>query len=339
MKEIIDAIKNKLTDNKEENVKILLEELEKNKNNKEVHDAIYKMIFENLPENLQGNLVRNINQSKFEERLREIQELIVHKKFEKALDYLDMSIEKIEPVYEDDEFVYKTFHSPFEAYLYGCMREDKTKAIKNSELDFGVFHKFRGIILNELGRYEEAEAEFVESLKWNSLDFEAIFSYAETLYKLEKYDEFLKLNQDTLKIAYTNYQIAKCIHNIGLYYMSKGDKESDLIAYNIISYSLAFEETDYAYRDLNIVCEKYDMPKRIAKEKDVIKAIKKVKLPEAPDGDLLKLLVGIARSFINVNDEFAVYIFRIIYNLTHDEVAKSYIKAGEAAIQAKRSKK
>ena len=60
MKEIIDAIKNKLTDNKEENVKILLEELEKNKNNKEVHDAIYKMIFENLPENLQGNLVRKI---------------------------------------------------------------------------------------------------------------------------------------------------------------------------------------------------------------------------------------------------------------------------------------
>lgn len=339
MKEIIDAIKKRMTDDKEANQKILLEELEKNKNNKEVHSAIFKMIFENLPENLQDNLVRNINQDKFEERLKEIQELIVHKKYERALEYLDMSIEKINPVYEDDEFVYKTFHSPFEAYLYAKMREDSSKKIKNSELDYGVFHKFRGIILNELGRYEEAEAEFVESFKWNPLDFEAIFTYAETLYKLKKYDEFLKWNIDTLKKSYTNYQIAKCLHNIGLYYMALGDKESDITGYNIISYSLAFDETEYAYRDLNTICEKYNMPKRIAKEKDVLKTLKKEKLPEVPDGDLLRKLVEMARSFMNVNDEFAVYIFKIIYNITHDEVTKEYIKAGENAIQQKRSKK
>ena len=339
MKETIDAIKKRMTDDKEANTKILLEELEKNKNNKEVHNDILKMIYENLPENLQGNLVRNINQSKFEERLKEIIELITHKKYEKALNYLDMAIEKIEPVYEDDEYVYKTFHSPFEAYLYAKVLYKGDKKIKNSELDFGVYHKFRGIVLYELKRYEEAEAEFVESFKWNSLDFEAIFSYADTLYKLGKYDEFLKLNLDTIKIAYTNFHIATCYHNIGLYYMSLGTKEGDINAYNIISFSIAFEETEYAYRDLNTICEKYNMPKTIAKQKDVLKTIKKEKLPEAPDSDLLKKLVEMARSFINVNDEFAVYIFNIIYKITHDPVTKEYIKAGEAAIQAKRSKK
>ncbi len=339
MKEIIDAIKNKLTDDKEANTKILLEALEKNKNNKEVCDAIFKMIYENLPENLQDNIVRNINQEKFEERLVEIQELVAHKKYEKALNYLDRSIEKIEQISEDDKYVYKTFHSPFEAYLYAKTREDKTKQIKNSELDFGVFHKFRGIILSELGRYEEAEKEFVESFKWNSLDFEAIFSYADVLYKLKKFDEYLKFNFDTLKIAHTNYQIGMCYHNIGRYYLSLGTKEGDINAYNIISFSISFDETPYAYKDLNTICEKYNMPKTLAKEKDVLKTIKKEKLPEAPDGELLRTMIDMARSFINVNDEFAVHIFKIVYNLTHDEVTKQYIKAGEQVIREKRSKK
>ena len=327
MKEIIDAIKKRMTDDKELNQKILLEELEKNKNNKEVHNTIYKLIFENLPENLQDNLVRNINQTKFEERLKEIQELVQNKKYERALEYLDMAIDKIVPVYEDDEYVYKTFHSPFEAYLYAKIRNDgSTKKIKNSELDFGVFHKFRGVILFELGRYEEAAAEFVESFKWNPLDFEAIFTYADTLYKLEKYDEYLKLNLDTIKKAFTNWQIAMCFHNIGRYYLSLGTKEGDINAYNIISYSIAFDETEYAYRDLNTICERYNMPKSLAKEKDVIKTVKKEKLPEAPDGELLKKLVEMAQSFINVNDEFAVFIFKVIYNITHDPVTNEYPK-------------
>lgn len=339
MKEIIDAIKNKLTDDKEANTKILLDALDENKDNKEVCDAIFKLIYENFPKDIQNKIVRNVNQEKFEERLKEIQELVSHKKYDRALGYLDKSIEQLEQINEDDKYVYKTFHSPFEAYLYAKIREDKTKQIKNSELDFGVFHKFRGVILFELGRYEEAEKEFLESFKWNPLDFEAIFTYADTLYKLKRFDEYLKLNVDSMKKAYTNFQIAMCYHNIGRYYLSFETKDGDINAYNIISLSIAFDETPYAYKDLNTICEKYNMPKTLAKEKDVLKTMKKEKLPEAPDGELLKTMVDMARSFININDEFAVFIFKIVYNLTHDEVTKQYIKTGEQVIREKRSKK
>lgn len=337
MKEICDAIEKKLTDNKEENIKYLRSELEKNKNNKEVVNFIFKKLFENLPENLQDNLVRNINQEKFEERLKEIQELIAHKKYERALDYLDMSIQKIEKVYEDDDYIYKTFHSPFEAYLYAYRREDKTKRIKNSELDFGVFHKFRGLILNELGRCDEAQYDFLESFKWNELDFEAIFGYAETLYKLGFYEDYLKWNLKTLKIAYTNFAIAMCYHNIGKYYMAKGTKEDDLKAFNIISYSISFEETEYAYRDLNTICEKYNLPKTLAKEREIFKTLEKEKLPQSPDLDLCKDLFEIAKSFINGNDQFALFVFRVLYNLTHDETVKAYIAAGEKAVKEKKA--
>ena len=68
MKEIIDSIQKKLTDDKEANTHMLLEELEKNKNNQEVVKAIYKMLYDNLPEDLQDNFVKNINQEKFHER-------------------------------------------------------------------------------------------------------------------------------------------------------------------------------------------------------------------------------------------------------------------------------
>ena len=339
MKEICDAIEKRLTDDKEENKKILLEELDKNKNNKEVCDFIFKKLFENLPENLQDNLVRNINQEKFEERLREIQELIVHGKFERALEYLDMSIQKIEKVYEDDEYVYKTFHSPLEAYLYATSREDQSKKIKNSELDFGVFHKFRGLILNGLGRFDEAQYDFLESFKWNNMDFEAIFGYADTLYKLGFYDDYLRYNLNTLKIAYTNYAVAMCYHNIGRYFISKNTKEDDMKAYNIISYSIYFDETEYAYRELNTICERYNMTKALAKKKDIDKTMEKEKLPFGPDMDLVKRLVAIAKSFINVNDNFALDVFRVVYNLTHDEITMQYIKAGEEAIKAKRTQK
>ena len=249
-----------------------------------------------------------------------------------------MSIDKIQKVYEDDEYVYKTFHSPFEAYLYAVRREDQTKKIKNSELDFGVFHKFRGLILNELGRCDEAQYDFLESFKWNPMDLEAIFGYADTLYKLGFYEDYLKWNIDTLKNAYSNFSIAMCYHNIGRYYMAKNTKEDDMIAYNIISFSIYFEETEYAYRDLNTICERYKMPKTLAKERDIKKTIQKENLPMAPDVDLVKQLIQIAKSFINVNDEFALYVFRIVYNLTHDEVAKAYIEAGEKAIKEKKAK-
>ncbi|MCR5308461.1 MAG: hypothetical protein K6E24_05655, partial [bacterium] len=163
MKEIIESIQKNLTGDSEKDTPYLLEQLEKYRDNIAVSNEIYKMLFDTLPKNLQENFVSNIKQSKFEQRLRETQELVVNKKYQKALDYLDMAIEHIHPVYEDEKYVYKTYHNPLDAYISAINREDKTKLVKNSELDFGVFHKFRGIILYNLGRLEEAEKEFVES--------------------------------------------------------------------------------------------------------------------------------------------------------------------------------
>lgn len=335
MKEIIDSIRAKLTDDKEANTKMLLEELEKNKNNKEVVNEIYKMLYETLPEDLQNNFVKNINQEKFQERMKEIQELIADKQYDRSLKYLDMAIDKLEQIHEDDNNIYMTFHDPFTAYLYAYNREDKAemkKIIKNAPVDFGVYYKFKGLILNELKRFAEAEEAFVESLKWNPLDFETVFGYAKALYELKKYDEFLKLNRDTLDMAYMNYAIASCYHNIGKYYLTKNTKEDDIKAYNIISYSISFSETDYAYKDLDDICVKYKMPKELAKEKDVFNTLKSEDIQPGPSEKLVRQLIDIARSFIGKQDKFALQVFKVIYQLTHDEITLEYIKAGERAI-------
>lgn len=336
MKEIIESIKKGYTGDYETDTQYLLSQMDKYKDNQPVIKEIYKLLYELLPQNIKDNFVRSINQKKFEERLREIQELVSNKQFKRALDYLDMAIEKIEKVYEDDKNVYMTFHNPFEAYYYSVIREDKTKTIKNAELDFGTFYKFRGIILDNLKRYEEAEADLLESFKWNPLDFEAIFEYAECLYNQKKYEEFLKYNLDTLKHAFTNYAIAMCYHNIGLYYMAKGTKKDDFIAYDVISYSISFEETDYAYRDLNTICEKYKMKKELAKQEDIFACLKKNKLPLSPNEELVMRLIGIAQRFMNVNDEFALQVYRLIYQLTHDDITLEYIKAGEKIVASKK---
>ena len=339
MEEIIESLKKGYVGDTEKDTKYLLEQMDKYKDNPKVLNEIYKLLFELLPDDLQHTFVRNINQEKFEIRLKEIQELVVNKEYKRALEYLDMSIQHIEPVYEDEKNVYKSFHSPLDAYLYANMREDKSKFVTNSKLDFGVFHKFRGIILKNLGKLEEAEAEFVESFKWNNLDREAIIEYADVLFQLKKYDEFLKFNLDQVKIAYDLYFIAQIYHNIGLYYTTKGTKEADIDAFNIISYSITFAETDYAFRDLNTICEKYHLKKEIAPEEEVKKTFEKEKLPVAPDMDLIKFLIDTARKFIGVNDEFALNTFKIIYAITQDDITKQFIEAGEKVVQEKRIQK
>ena len=336
MKEIIESIKKGYTGDEKKDTEYLLEQLEKYKDNQPVLKEIYKLLFELLPKDVQDSFVGKINEQKFEERLDEIQELLTHGQSERALDYLDLSIQHIKKLYEDDKNVYKTFHTPFEAYYFSQNRSDKTKAVKNSKLDFGIFHKFRGLALNDLARYEEAEKDFIESFKWNDLDFEAIFGYATTLYKLNKFDEFYQFNLDTLKKCYTNNAIAHVYHNLGLYYMQKNTKNDDLLAYYLISYSISFSETEYAFRDLNTICEKYNMKKELAKDQDIFKAIKENKLPEAPDFELIKFMVNTAKKFMGVKDEFALYVFKLIYALTHDEVTLAYIKQGEQVIEAKK---
>ena len=191
MKEIIDSINSKLTGNVEEDTKFLLTQLDQYRDNKEVSDELYKILFALLPKDTQDKFISNVNQQKFEERLSEIQELVSDRQYERALKYLDMSIQKIDKVYEDEKNEYKTFHSTFEAYLYASTRDkNQTKFVTASKIDFGTFHKFRGIILNELKRFEEAKEDFIESLKWNPMDFEAIFGYTRSLLELKEYEEF-----------------------------------------------------------------------------------------------------------------------------------------------------
>ena len=339
MKEIIEAIKKGYTGDNEKDTQYLLEQMDKYKDNQPVLKEIYKLLFELLPQDLQNNFVRNINTEKFAERLTEIQELVANKKYEKALNYLDMSIEHIDKVYEDDKYEYKTFHSPLEAYIYAKFRDDKTKIVKNAELDFGVFHKFRGIILYNLERYEEAEKEFLESFKWNNLDFEAIFAYADTLFKMGRIEEFYKYNLEKIKTCFSNYGLATIYHNLGLYYLTKGTKDDDMLAFYLICYSISFAETEYAFKDLNTICEKYKMKKELAPEDVVFRALNKRNIPLAPDPDLTKLLIDTARGFIGKNDEFALYTFKVIYSLTRDDITLQYIKAGEKAIAAKRKEK
>ena len=340
MKEIIESIQKKLTGDTEKDTKFLIEQMEVYRDNKEVTDELYKILFTMLPQDLQNKFVSNVNQKMFEERIKEIQELVANGQNERALKYLDRAIEKIDKVYEDDKNRYMTFHTPFEAYFYAIHRdkEDK-KYITSAVVDFGTYHKFRGIVLNNLKRFEEAEADFVESLKWNPMDYEAIFEYAKCLFNLKKYEEFYKLNLDTLKTAYTNYAIACCYHNFGLYYTTKGTKEDDKIAFGLISMSIMFEETDYAYKDLNTLCEKYNWKKQLSDDNEITEALKKSGLPTAPSQELLQLLVSIARRFIGVQDQFAIDVFKIIYALTHDETTLKYIKAGERAISEKMANK
>ena len=92
MKEIIESIKKGFVGDTDTDTKYLLEQMEKYKDNPKVLKEIYLMLFELLPKDLQHTFVKNINQEKFEIRLKEIQELVKNKEYKRALEYLDMSI-------------------------------------------------------------------------------------------------------------------------------------------------------------------------------------------------------------------------------------------------------
>ena len=84
-------------------------------------------------------------------------------------------------MYQNDSVSdYFCFINPMQELLYGYRHRDSEKDIRPSNFPFATIYFFYGNILFELGRYTEANVALEKAKRWNPMDADIAFEYAET---------------------------------------------------------------------------------------------------------------------------------------------------------------
>ena len=141
---------------------------------------------------------------------------------------------------------------PYEVIVRGYMFGSMYEAYKKGEPFLG--HSFTK-------KYEQAEAAYMESLKWNPVNAQATFEYLDLIKRLGRKDEYFQRTINAFQIAFRPEHIAMCYRNIGFYYMRRGKWSA---AVNCDLLSLRYDDANEKdiQSELNQICDMYRMNKR-----------------------------------------------------------------------------
>ena len=131
----------------------------------------------------------------------------------KAMIMLESLIGKLEET--GDRFSeYHSFSEPFDYMLYDYLNESAQKS-KNIAENFALLYKTYGDLLLDSGLFEEAASAFSKSMRWNPIDSDAAFSYAEACRQGGDYDRFRDITIEALNKAYRPLCLARGYRNLG----------------------------------------------------------------------------------------------------------------------------
>lgn len=188
------------------------------------------------------------------------------------------------------------------------------KLIPYSEPLFDLYYIFGSLLASE-GKFDDAEIALKKALKINPISSKALLELAD-IYKLRTvtFNRFFLLNMEALKYAYSLKDMARAYRNIAYYYLEEYNLE---LAGAFYSYSLRFDNNRNAIKELQYIKSRgIDIAIDDGKIEETIKS-KNVQLGANPfilDSLETLSLYFESRGFYNQ----ALYFYRILYELTHD---------------------
>lgn len=329
--EIMRDIASGLTGENEKDIQYLMEQMEKYKEHefgKEIIRACGRLISGMLPEekvNEFANAFEKDN-AEIENELDDLFSTLQSGDYNLALNKVEKLVENAEELisagmYQNDSVSdYFCFINPMQELLYGYRHRDSEKDIRPSSFPFATIYFFYGNILFELGRYTEANVALGKAKRWNPMDADIAFEYAETYKAMGDIETFFDYTIEIFNFAYKSEDLARCYRNLGYYFIEKKMWQEAIACED---YSLNFDSnTDAAYGELFYIEQTTHLEIKPAPIETMKKFSRKYGFPLEPNEDVVGLAIAYGEnSAENGNDEFAKYFLNIAYDLTHfDEV-------------------
>ena len=332
--QIMNEITSGLTGNSEDDIKYLIDQLEKYKTSEyaeEILRAVGRMIYKLMPDDKKEEVQRfldNVNLG-IEKTVEEAEFQMYKNNYKKALEIIEPLIKKLEKRgYKDDTInEYHCFDNIFEEIIYKELFKPTKDVRPIPENYTDVYFKY-GIILFELKKYDEARKALEKANKYNPISTDILFELSET-YKVNKeWDEYLRINNDCLKYAYSSKAIARCYRNYGFYFIEQGDYD---MAEMLFFVSLNFDnESKNAQSELMYISNITGKPPKSPKIEEIIKTLEKYNIQFGANQFIVNMSFSLGKiAQKNKNNSMAENFYKILYDLIGEEKAKHIIDSVE----------
>lgn len=240
----------------------------------------------------------------------------------------DVKINRMNNGKSEDAFVEKEYHSflnPLEEILfYKYIGLEKELAfIPFDEPLFDLYYIY-GTLLLENDDFAKAEEYLLKALRINPVSSKTILSLAD-IYKSKTrtYNRFFLYNVDALKFAYKNEDIARAYRNFGFFYVEENQLDIAAVFYD---FSLNFDFNKQAFRELEYIKSRGINTEMDRKDAERIIESKSIQIGVNPFIlDTLKIICADLENKRHYNG--ALYFYRILYDLTKDNMALGKINS------------
>ena len=232
----------------------------------------------------------------------------------------EVKINRIKNVKKDEaiEKEYHSFLNPLEEilfYQYIGLNHELAYIPFNEPL-FDLYYIY-GTLLLENDDYAKAEEYLLKALRINPVSSKTILSLAD-IYKsnTRTYNRFFLYNVDALKFAYRKEDIARAYRNFGFFYIEENQMDIAAVFYD---YSLNYDFNRQAFRELEYIKSRGIDTEIEARDAERIIESKSIQVGVNPF--ILDTLRIICADLENKkNDVGALYFYRILYDLTKDNL-------------------
>ena len=339
---ILKSIAGQLNLDHEKDIPFLLSQIERfddHRHSLEIRRAVGRIIFDMLPQNKKQFCLEHY------QKLSLSNEIVLQEaKIKLAAGDLDAAEALIvsilpDPSYfqEDGQSRYFCFHDPFEVPLFNHFfrPEKKIRFIPPFVIDCSQTYAY---ILIEKGEYEKALHVLGNALRYNPVNLRLLFEKNEICKIAERWDDFKKLNDFCIAIAYTPEQIARAYRNYGYMYFELDDFDAAICCYLV---SLNFESNAHVRSELFILSQRIkafidiDLYMQSAPERFEEKGIL-----VAPSRDVVNLALDVAK----IHEESrrlreALQHYNISYRLTQADAIKEKMETILVELQESASNK
>lgn len=311
------------------------------KNGKEIENAIADLAFEIMPEDKRAllNKMMYLDGKRLDTVFAEANQLTSQGKIQESFKLTEALYTKIRMSYrETEKEVYLSFRNTLEHQLYLYFYQP-TKKLVRPVFDLSQMVLLHGYNLMELRRFEDAEKVINDAIRYNPMNTDAYFELAECYKAMKQLPDLFSVIKETLEIAVTPAQIARCYTNMGYYCVELEDYDSAICFYYE---SLIYHENDAITGELHYIHTKTQKKISPPSRDAVNAAFEKYHMKSGANPEVVGVITALAQEAIQKKDLPSIrFYLHMQYGLTRDPDIKEMMDRYDliAKERAKKSKK
>lgn len=274
---------------------------------------------------------QNCSQSRFDLLEEEIlpdytaaKSQVEKRNYRQAKTSMEAVLQKIEAAFSNENSSLFSFNHILELYYFRFFKNREEAQISYAPFNIGAFYRFYGYILMHLQKYKKAIKAYENALHWNSVDLDSLFQLGELYKTANDIERTREITLEAYNYCCSRATLAHFYRNLGFCYLESYQPD---IATALYLYSNIFSPSQSANRDLAYLEEALQRPTPELSIADMQAILKENKIPVGPNPDTVGITFRTGQLELeNQHYETAGDCFMLVYDLTLDEEAKSYLE-------------